>query len=465
MTVTLEPLRADQTKVASMADVIASFIATAPRSHPNAVLTHARRALVDTFGCMHLGANHPETLTLLQTVHNWGNGTSRVFGHQTKLAAPWAALVNGTAAHAYDFDDWEDPGITHASAAILPSILAISDENAPLDILLDAWVIGVEVIMRIGEAVNMTHYELGWHTTNTIGAIGATAACARLIGLNPDKARNAITLSTSMMGGFTSQFGTTAKPLHAGLAAKSGVMSSALASNDATGQPRIFEKDAGFLNVMTKASPQDLAKAVKKLGKAYAILEYGLHIKKFPSCGCTHLIIEACQIIRSNHDLATPNIKRVEASISDIAFSILPYGIPKNRTEALFSVPWCTAFALLNENVGVSSFELNALDRKDVRALASRVTVIQHPRSPGVAHHPSFPDVVTVYLKSGQNLSHSIAYPIGSPTRPLSDFDLEQKFLDCMERGNQVRSQASKIFQIVMKCSQQASISELTRTE
>ena len=463
MTAAPDPLRADQTKVAQAADVIATFIATAPRSHPNAVLTHARRALVDTFGCMHLGANHPETLTVLQTVHNWGNGTSRVFGHTKKLAAPWAALVNGTAAHAYDFDDWEDPGITHASAALLPSILAIADETAPLDTILDAWVIGIEVIMRIGEAVNMTHYELGWHTTNTLGAIGAAAACARLIGLNSDMARNAIALSTSMMGGFTSQFGTTAKPMHAGLAAKSGVISSALASNGATGQPGVFEKNAGFLNVMTKASPQDLAKAVEKLGKAYAMLEYGLHIKKFPSCGGTHLIIEACQIIRSNYDLATTNIERVETSISDIAFSILPYGIPKNRTEALFSVPWCAAFALLNDSVGVSSFELNALTRKDVHALASRVSVIQHSRSPGLAHHPSFPDVVTVYLTDGQNLSHSIAYPIGSPTRPLSNSELKRKFLDCMEKGNKLRAQGSKVFEIVMNCSQQASISELTK--
>jgi 2-methylcitrate dehydratase PrpD len=463
MTAAPDPLRADQTKVAQAADVIATFIATAPRSHPDAVLTLARRAFVDTFGCMHLGANHPETLTVLQTVHNWGNGTSRVFGHTKKLAAPWAALVNGTAAHAYDFDDWEDPGITHASAALLPSILAIADETAPLDTILDAWVIGIEVIMRIGEAVNMTHYELGWHTTNTLGAIGAAAACARLIGLNSDMARNAIALSTSMMGGFTSQFGTTAKPMHAGLAAKSGVISSALASNGATGQPGVFEKNAGFLNVMTKASPQDLAKAVEKLGKAYAMLEYGLHIKKFPSCGGTHLIIEACQIIRSNYDLATTNIERVETSISDIAFSILPYGIPKNRTEALFSVPWCAAFALLNDSVGVSSFELNALTRKDVHALASRVSVIQHSRSPGLAHHPSFPDVVTVYLTDGQNLSHSIAYPIGSPTRPLSNSELKRKFLDCMEKGNKLRAQGSKVFEIVMNCSQQASISELTK--
>lgn len=463
MTAAPDPLRADQTKVAQAADVIATFVATAPRSHPDAVLTLARRAFVDTFGCMHLGANHPETLTVLQTVHNWGNGTSRVFGHTKKLAAPWAALVNGTAAHAYDFDDWEDPGITHASAALLPSILAIADETAPLDTILDAWVIGIEVIMRIGEAVNMTHYELGWHTTNTLGAIGAAAACARLIGLNSDMARNAIALSTSMMGGFTSQFGTTAKPMHAGLAAKSGVISSALASNGATGQPGVFEKNAGFLNVMTKASPQDLAKAVEKLGKAYAMLEYGLHIKKFPSCGGTHLIIEACQIIRSNYDLATTNIERVETSISDIAFSILPYGIPKNRTEALFSVPWCAAFALLNDSVGVSSFELNALTRKDVHALASRVSVIQHSRSPGLAHHPSFPDVVTVYLTDGQNLSHSIAYPIGSPTRPLSNSELKRKFLDCMEKGNKLRAQGSKVFEIVMNCSQQASISELTK--
>ncbi len=417
------------------AEMIAGFIAESSSEHPDTVWMFARRAFIDTLGCMYLGATHPDTETVLKTVQGWGTGNSRLYGRQERLPAPWAALVNATSAHAFDFDDWEDPGITHPSAAIFPALLACAEEDMTFGALLDAWIVGVEVIMRIGEAVNMTHYEMGWHTTNTLGAIGAAAACARLMGLDRDQSRHTVSLATSMAGGFTSQFGTTAKPLHAGLAAKTGVMSSALASNAATGAEKVFEASAGFLATMTKASPAALAARLADLGTSYAIVQHGMHIKKYPSCGCTHLVIEACQKIRQESQLAPRDILRVETTISDIALSILPYGVPDNRTEALFSVPWCAAVALIDGSVDIQAFEPEALQRNDLRDLASRITVSEHPRADGVAFHPSFPDVVIVHLRDGRALTHQISFPAGSPPRPLANEDLEEKFCTCAARS------------------------------
>lgn len=446
--------------MATAAEVIGAFVALSSHDHSADVLTTARRAFADTLGCIYLGADHPNTLSVLETVRGWGHGPAQIIGHDVRLAPPWAALVNGTAAHALDFDDWEDPGITHPSAAIFPAILAIASKDMDLGALLDAWIVGVEVIMRIGEAVNMTHYEIGWHTTNTLGAIGATAACARLTRLNAEQAQHAISLSTSMLGGFTSQFGTTTKPLHAGLAAKSGVMAATLATNKATAQSGVFEHPAGFLSTMTRAEPDKLASALSKLGQASAISQYGLHTKKYPSCGCTHLIIEACEVIKRTHDLDPGQIARVDTQISDIAYSVLPYGVPADRTEALFSVPWCAAVALENGTVRIADFDAATLAREDLRALAARVAVSQHARAPGLAFHPSFPDTLTVHLKDGTRLSHSVAYPIGSPTRPLSDDMLQQKFMDCVA-GRMPALHAQSLYEKIIQNSRAISVSDL----
>jgi len=436
------------------AEQIALFIAQSSKTHPENIRQAARRAFADTLGCMYLGSRHPDTMTILSTVQPWGQGDKPVFGHEIRLPAPWAALVNGTSAHAYDFDDWEDPGISHGSAAIFPALLALADDDTSLESIEDAWIIGTEVIMRIGQAVNMTHYELGWHTTNTIGALGAAAACARLMSLDASKACHAISLSTSMIGGFTLQFGTTAKPMHAGLASKTGVMSASLAARNATAQKAVFEEDAGFLSAMTHATPAQLQEALTELGKNYAIAQFGLHIKKYPSCGGTHLVIEACQKIREKHQVSSADIASVDTSISDIAYSILPYRVPNNRTEALFSVPWCAAVALVDGDVGVPSFQPEALARPNLLDLSARISVNEHPRSPGVAFHPDFPDVVTVRLKDGQSFTETVSYPLGSPPRPLATSDLRSKFLENMKLGKAPADAAHSMFENIFESPQ-----------
>lgn len=436
---------------ATCAEVIARFVVQNPNTHPEEVWAHAQRAFADTLGCMYLGAHHPDTQAVLSTVQNWGIGNREVFGRPEKLPAPWAALVNGTSVHAYDFDDWEDPGITHASAAIYPALLAIADDAVPLTSIWDAWIVGVEVLMRIGEAVNMSHYELGWHTTNTLAAIGAATACARLMSLDETETSHAVSVSTSMIGGFTSQFGTTAKPLHAGLAAKTGVLSTSFAANGATAQKAVFEDDAGLLKMMTRASPDELRASLAQLGLSNAVLRYGLHIKNYPSCGGTHLVIEACQNLRNRCQVDPSDVVGVETVVSDIARAVLPYGVPKDRTEALFSVPWCAAVALIDGDVGVGSFQPDALLRPELLDLAARVSVNEHSRSPGLAFHPDFPDTVTVHLKDGRSFCDRIAYPIGSPQRPLPKDDLRRKFLDNAQHGGLSKDVSEVLFETIFE--------------
>ena len=413
------------------AGTIGAFVVRHPSEHPDEAIAFAKRAFLDTIGCMLLGAEQPAARFALEAVETWGSGDRPIVGTTRSLPAPWAALVNGTSAHALDFDDWEDPGITHASASLVPAIMAQAEAHHTGATLFDAYLVGLEVIMRIGEAVNMTHYELGWHTTNTLSVLGCAAACARLRQFDETAAMNAISISTSMMGGFTSQFGTTAKPMHAGLAAKSGLVSAQVASVGATGQPAVLESGACFLNAMTKCQPEALAERLALLGKPLSVLRLGMHNKKFPSCSCTHLVIEGCMMLREKHDLKPDEIVHVEGCVSDIAFSVLPYGVPETSNEGLFSVPWCAAAALVDGKVTIGTFSEESIRRGDLRRMAERVSVTEHPRFPGLAFHEDHPDITRITLDSGEVLEQPIAFPIGGPNRPLSDEELSCKFHDC----------------------------------
>jgi 2-methylcitrate dehydratase PrpD len=412
-------------------NILGRFIANTPIEHSELAFERSRRAYLDTVGCMFLGAEHDVTKTALGTVSVWGVGDSPVIGTDISLPAPWAALVNGTSAHSLDYDDWDGPGLTHTSAILVPAILASALPDASGLDLFDAHIVGVEVIIRIGEALNMSHYERGWHATNTIGVIGAAAACARILRLDAEASANALSLATSMAGGYTTQFGTSAKPLHAGFAAKSGVLASALAKSGANGQRNALDGKVGFASLMSDALGADFEMSMAKLGDPWGILEYGLYTKMYPSCGCTHLVAEAAENLKAKHSIDPSMINSMQISVSDIASEVLPYGVPNDATEALFSLPWCVAIGLIDGKVGVEAFSNQAISRNEVSALAARAKVDIHPRHGSDVFHPDYPDSIKIFMQSGEVFQESVAYPLGAPERPASDRDVERKFLNC----------------------------------
>jgi len=415
----------------SVAQRLGAFVAKAAKDHPPEAVNRAQAGLLDTLGCMLLGAGHEDTRKVLDTVADWSNGTVPVIGTDIGLAPPYAALVNATSAHSLDLDDWDEPGVTHTSAILIPAILAVAGDDTKAADILDAHIIGVEAIIRIGEAVNMHHYRKGWHATNTIGAIGAAAAVARLMRLDAGQCANALSLATSMAGGYTIQFGYTAKPLHAGLAAQSGVLAVSLAANGATGNLTAIENVRGFAGLLCDVGPEAFDEPMAKLGNPLAILEYGLHKKMYPSCGGTHLAIEAAEKLHARFDLPPDRIRAVEIVSSQLMIDILPYGVPQNRTEALFSLPWCTAFGLVTGHVGINAFGADALLRNDVRDLAARVRISSHPRNGDDIYHKDFPDIVRITLTDGTTYEEQAAFPRGSPQRPASLSELVSKFLEC----------------------------------
>ena len=260
-----------------------AWLAETPDAWPDEALESAHRQFIDVLGVTIPGAVEPATLAVLETVRNWGAGPATAILQAARLAPPWAALVNGTAAHALDFDDNFDPAKAHATAVLAPAILAVAEaEGASGRQCLDAYIAGLQILGRAGQGVNPAHRNRGWHATATVGAIGAAAACARLLSLDTQTAAHAISISTSMAAGFMSQFGTmTMKLLHAGLAAKAGVMAASLARAGIDAGKDTLDGQTGMNRLMVGPDYEQLRHAHPCRARAKPALRNDKHRRAF----------------------------------------------------------------------------------------------------------------------------------------------------------------------------------------
>ena len=414
-------------------ETFAAWIANAPRDHGATAVARGRLAVLDTLGCMLAGAGEPVAESVRRTVAHWGEGACTLVGTDRRAPAPWAALANGTAAHALDFDDYEDPGATHASAVLVPALLALGEERqASGRDLLDAYIAGFEVIVRLGAAVNLSHYHRGWHATATLGAIGAAAAGARLLRLDAQGAGHALGLATSMAAGFKTQFGTMAKPLHAGLAAKAGVLSSSLAAEGVTASSEVLDGTWSVLSLMAGPEAEGFDGALQDLGDPLAIEAYGLVVKPYPCCGYIHGTLDGVLDLRRAEDPSATDIAGVTSRIPARNAEILMYPRPEDPMQARFSLPYCTTVAVLHGAVTVADFTPEAVARPEVRAWLPNATLETHPvhdKSSDLAHHE--PDVVTLRLAGGGERRIEVMHPRGTPARPLSEAEMSRKFQSC----------------------------------
>ncbi len=434
------------------AERIGYFVANVGRTNDAVVGERSRLAILDTIGCALLGQNSPEATAAFETVRHWGAGEGQIIGRSQRLPPPWAAFVNATAAHSLDFDDWDDPSLAHTTAILLPTLLAAASERpGTIADLLDAHVVGVEVLLRIGEALNPSHYWSGWHATSTLGAVGTAAAAARLMKLDGKQATVAVSVATSLAGGFVSQFGTMIKPAHAGFAAKAGVLAAAMARAGFTAQAAALDGPVSLRSVMSTARADSFEMPLAKLGDPWAILEHGLHIKLYPSCGGTHRVIEAAIRLHDLHGLAPEEIESVEINVPEFLPPLLPYMVPKSRPEALFSFPYCAAAGLLRGKVGIDEFSDEALSCPDILAIAGRTGVTARKASYGrqLFAEGEF-DVVTIRTGDGRSLSAAVDIPYGAPPRLAEAETVRDKFLDCA--GHAVpRQQALEIADLLLE--------------
>lgn len=350
---------------------LANYVAKANIS-PNAKAeATVRDALIDTFGCILVGAQDTVAAKARASTIDC-LGRHPVFGTTESRNAETAALLNATSAHALDFDDWEIPGNTHPSAVLFPALLAASGET-PVSgrAIVEAYCAGFEVIARIGGAINYDHYEKGWHTTATLGAIGAAAAVARLWKLTQEQCLHAMAISVSRACGFTQQFGSDTKPLQAGFAAEAGLSCATFAKHGLTGQPNILEGSRGYIALCGHSDLDRFTAPFATLGKTLSLETHGLAVKAYPCCGYTHRIIDCAIALYENGHVDVANIANIAIHLPEFHANILPFRHPNDEAEARFSLPFCTALALMNGMVSASDFTPELWNDRTVMRLIS----------------------------------------------------------------------------------------------
>lgn len=410
-----------------LTQALAEFVAgLREQDVPAAVRREAQRAIADCLGGGLAGAVDEVTGIAAATLGQ-ARGDCTLWGRADRASVDDAALINGCAAHAHALDDTHESMRGHPSAPIVPAIVALgellgSDGGA----LLTAYVAGVEVAGRLGRSVNDRHSQLGWHTTCTLGAVGAAAACSSLLGLDAERARHALGIASSMAGGLRVNFGTMTKALHAGLAARHGVLAARLAAGGMTASPVALEGQEGFLQLFCDDGSQDAGRALRSMGQTFEVLSPGIVYKRYPTCSLMHALIDMVLQARAAGWLAPGEELELHCGISQRLEAARGKGWPAAGLAAKFHVEYCVAVAACLGTQDIGDFTDEALGRPQVRDWAGRVRVSVGPDFP--AGNGDFASLA-VMRDGAEVFRQTQAKPQGHPSMPLSEAQHEAKFM------------------------------------
>ncbi|HEV8440050.1 MAG TPA: MmgE/PrpD family protein [Methylomirabilota bacterium] len=404
---------------------------------PEATVQAARRAILDTLGVT-LAGSQEETAERARALiaHRGGSDEATIIGTALRGSVEDAALANGTAAHALDYDDVNASLSGHPSVPVLSAAFALGErERASGQSLVAAFVAGVEIEAKLGRALNPAHYEAGWHATSTLGVFGAAAAAAKLLDLSVERTAHALAIAASMASGIKANFGTDCKPLHAGHAARCGVEAAFLAAAGFTGNPRALEHVDGFGSTHGAGSKPAWELATSSLGTPHEVVEPGIGVKRFPCCASTHQALDATLQLVEEHAIDPAAVAGVECAVHYLAPHQLIYERAETGLQGKFSMAYCVAVALLDRTVGLAQFSDERVRRPDVQALMPRVRMFVHPEQTTRDCLPRRFSEVTVTLADGRRLERRVRHAKGQPQNPLADTDLEIKFRDCAARA------------------------------
>lgn len=417
--------------------VIANFV----HSHPRAVADNdarvVRRALTEVIALALAARGEPIASRLDRYVEQtrWpGNAT--IWGTGQQVHPELAAFVNGTAAHALDYDDVASPLRGHPSVAMLPAVVAIAESDGLTGAeVVDAYAVGFEVICTLAPVLIEEHYVRGWHSTATIGAIGATCAIARLRRLTPEQTSAAIAMAMTQIAGSQVSFGTNAKPVQAGMANVTAIRSARLACSGLTGSAHALDgANGGFERLYTQTDSDRVSEVVSHLGDPPGSLtRYGLEIKRYPACYAAHRAIQAALELRELLPGGVSGIADVDVLTNRGGLVPLVHDDPADGTEARFSIQHAVATALLDGCVQLSSYRESSLQRKDLRDLQRRVRARE-------ADGPMFPrwTELTITCASGAELRRRVDLLDSGAHRPPGDAEFRAKVTDCLRHGGRL---------------------------
>lgn len=389
--------------------------------------------ITDCLGCMIAGTREPLAAKLLNVI---GGGTvadgkpkGPLLGTQMEASAHDSALYNGTLAHAIDYDDTTHPAYAHPSATLVPVMLALARHAGASGVdVVSAYITGLEVFGKCGRALNTAHYRNGWHATATFGTLASATVAGRLLHLSEPQFNMTLGMAASAASGIRANFGTMTKPLHAGYAARNGILAALLGREDFTACTNVFEHKFGYPYVLNHHE-NVASEYLHSWGEPLEILtEYGLALKPYPACGATHPAIEAATLLSQQLNGNISDIKDVRVGVTDMHFEPLIYDTATTGLEGKFCMAYCIAAALKDGKVTLDTFTDQSLQDITVTGLAEKVRMEIDDR---VAGNSEFGAVVSVTTTDGQKLEELVPLAIGKPSRWFAKQRLETKFRDC----------------------------------
>ena len=394
---------------------------------PAEVIHHAKRAVIDWYASLFPGLGTVPVKQLEDALaDDLDHGRACLAGGRAATARA-AALIHGTAAHAAEVDDSFRDAMYHPGAATIAAALAASQDAGASGLqFLRGVVLGYEVSTRIGVVMGRPHYRF-WHSTGTVGSFGAAAAAGGLMALDETAFAHALATAATFAAGLQQAFrmDSMSKPLHAGRAAEAGVLAAQLARRGVTGSLDVLDGEAGLGRAMSNGP--DWSQVGATLGHDFHITR--LTFKNHIGCGHTFAAIDGALALKARHGIAPGDIERVHVATYRPALDIACYTHPATANEARFSLSYVVATALAHGSVRLAAYEPARLDDPVTRSLMGRISVVVDPELdaafPGqrAAH-------VVIETRDGRLLEHLQPNRKGDPEEPLTDAELEGKFME-----------------------------------
>ena len=404
---------------------------------PKAALDWSRIGVMDTLGVALAGVAEEAPMKVAEVIGVQVNGArggdALVLGTASRTSALDAALLNGVAAHVLDYDNGGAHMGGHASAVMVPALLAAAEafDCSGVDVLV-AHTAGFETGSQIGRAVHPIHYESGWHPTSTVGVFAVAAACARLLNLTVEQTATALAMSTSLAAGNKANFGTMVKSLHVGQCARSGLMAALLARKGFTANADAFAHKQGYFNLFNGPGKFHAERVLETWGAPLDIVEPGAAYKLYPCCYSTHAAVEAAlNLVREHGPFKADDIARVDSWTAPARLAHTDRPQPQTALEAKFCVQYCVARAVLDGHVLLQDFNDHAFREPGVQSLLARVHATPHLEGqfePGEAMAAE----VKISFKDGHSIASRVMRPLGrTSANPIPPAMLKAKFEDC----------------------------------
>lgn len=418
---------------------------------PESALQVARLGFTDCAGVMLAGRREDAVQCLLQHVRALGGQPkARLASGGARVGMVQAGLVNATAAHALDYDDFAFSN--HPSAILVPVVLAAADAvGASGRCMASAYLLGYEVWADLMLREKDLYYDRGWHPTSVLGPVGAAAAAAVVLGLDATRARHALALAASDSGGVFENFGTMAKPYHGGRAAAAGLNAANLAAAGMAASATALEGRHGLMRALSPRGEVDLDTPAQ-VGQVWRSATMRLNIKKYPTVGSSQRVIDAVLAFNTQQRLDPAQLRRIEVHISERHAAVMPYHLPQDTLQAKFSIEFAIACALVHNAVGFEQLTDAQVRDPVLQRLMGTVTIVTTAAFEPAWRDAAPFDIVHFTLADGRSVSTPpVRRAAGHADTPLEPARLWAKFLGCARHAQVEQADARALFD-AMQC-------------